>query len=237
MTEVTYHYLALSIVVILPLLGVGIGQGKISKATMDAIKRQPAAYDALYRLSVVALSLNETAALLSILTALFMVTNGILSPFSWLGEFGIAAAVGLTAFVVGIGSSLPACQSLYSAARQPFAIAHIMTLMLIGQSFIQTPVIFGFIVSFLMRNQLSLATTWPEGIRLFAAGISLGIGALGPTWGLSRFAQAACYSLGVNKTLYYKIRTFTFLSQALIEAPIIFSLLVSLILATTSTNG
>jgi F-type H+-transporting ATPase subunit c len=237
MTPAAYHYLALGTVLVLPLVGVGIGQGKISKAALDAINRQPAAYEAIYRLSVIALSLNETSALLSVLTALFMFNSGMPAEFSWLGDWGIVCAVGLPALAVGLGASLPACESLYAVARQPFAAANSMTLMLIAQSFIQTPVIFGFILSFLIRGQLSLATNLAEGLRLFAAGLALGIGAVGPTFGLSRFAQAACYTLGINKHIYHKIRTFTFLSQALIEAPIVFALLIALIIGTLRVDG
>ncbi len=42
---------------------------------------------------------------------------------------------------------------------------------------------------------------------------------------------------GINRDIFPKLRTFAFVSQALIEAPIIFALLVALVLANSSPTG
>ncbi len=227
--------LAIGLIIALPAIGVGLGQGRINKAALAALNQQPAAYTAINRLTLIAMALNETTALVSVLTALLIFISPSNAPFSFLGTLGIACSIAIPGFAIGLASALPAREALNATARQPFFAQRIMTLLFITQPFIQTPIIFGLITSFLLRAQLPLATTLNEGLRLFASGFVLGIGSLGPIIGLAYFGQAACKSSGINRAAYTRIRTFTFLSQALIEAPIVFALLIALLLATIRT--
>ena len=67
------------------------------------------------------------------------------------------------------------------------------------------------------------------GLRLFACGLAVGIGALGPSIGQSMFARSASYAIGINVHQYNRIFPYALLTQALIETPMIFCLLFSLL--------
>jgi F-type H+-transporting ATPase subunit c len=103
--------------------------------------------------------------------------------------------------------------------------------MLISQAIIQTPIIFGFVIATLIYNQLPTVITMTHGIKFLASGLSIGLGSIGPCLGLAYFARTACASIGINPHAYPKIFSFTFISQAIIETPIIFSLVISVLLA------
>ena len=105
--------------------------------------------------------------------------------------------------------------------------------MLITQSLMQTPVIFAFIVALFIKTQAINVTYLAESLRLIGAGLCIGLGSIGPTIGLSRFSYQACQSLGINRYAYKSIFSFTLISEAIIESPAIFSLVISLVLLTT----
>lgn len=101
---------------------------------------------------------------------------------------------------------------------------------MISLSLLQTPIIFGLIISLFIQDQAASISTMRDALRLIASGLCIGLGSVGPAIGLALFAQKACQGLGVNRHAYGKLFSFTLLSQAIIETPIIFSLIISLAL-------
>src|SRR5207244_2831174 len=87
-----------------------------------------------------------------------------------------------------------------------------------------------FIVSLFIRTQAHNALHMSDSLRLIASGLCVGLGSIGPAIGLSSFAKAAVNSLGKNTKSYDKLLSFTFISEALIETPIIFCLIIATIL-------
>ena len=229
MNHQVLHYCSIGLIAVVPALGVGIGQGIASMAAARAINRQPAAQKDIGRIFLIGMAFTETAAIISFLIGMLLLTTPTTSINGW-AQLGIAAALAIPGFVIGIGSALPVAQSMASLARQPFFGTKIMNLMLINQSVIQTPVIFGLIMGIIIYNQIATSTTLVESIKLLAAGLAMGLGSLGPTIGLSIFSQEACKSPGINRTAYPKIVSFTFVSQALIETPILFALIIAIML-------
>lgn len=230
------HYATLSAVVALPALGVGIGQGWLNGAALAAIDRQPSAYGTINRITILSLALSETAALLGIVLGVLMLVQGVTSITS-LGFTGIICALGIPGFLVGIISSFPGRGALWAATRQPTFAPKIMQILPIAQTMIQTPIIFGFIIAILILNQLHVAYNLADPLRLCASGLVFGLGSIGPTIGLGLFGYAACAAPGVNRETFNHVRTFTFISQALIEAPILFCLIVSLALLLSSATS
>ena len=98
------------------------------------------------------------------------------------------------------------------------------------QVLIQTPIISAFLVSLFIKGQSNAAVTMSDSLRLIASGLCVGIGSIGPAIGLGVFSRAAINSLGKNTKAYDKLLSFTFISEALIETPIIFCLLIALTL-------
>lgn len=160
--------------------------------------------------------------------------------YSSYAELGILAAISLTGLVLGLACMLPAQAACIAVARQPFLSQKIIRFTLVAISLIQTPIIFGLIIALFIRAQASTITNLNDSFRLLASGLSLGLGCIGPAIGLGLFARAACTSIGKNRNAYNSIFSFTLISQAIIETPIIFSLIISLsllfLISVTSSN-
>lgn len=237
MTPELAHYGTMALVVAANAIGVGIGQGIASKASLDAINIQPSARSEILKTSIVGMALIETAAVMGVTIGfilLFQTQQLVASIYASYAELGIAFAVSLSGFVLGLVSAWPAQQACLAIARQPFFNQKIFRFMLITQTIIQTPIIFGFIVAMFIKEQAILATSLAESLRLMACGLCIGLGSIGPAIGLATFARSACKSLGINRNAYNKILTFMFVSEAIIETPLIFALIVSILLINTS---
>jgi F0F1-type ATP synthase membrane subunit c/vacuolar-type H+-ATPase subunit K len=227
------HFGTIALAVAINALGVGIGQGLTSSAALEAINLQPAARDDITKIAVLSMALIETAAVMGTFIAFILLlgtSNMLLTWHMGLAEIGIAFAICLPGFILGLASCLPARQACMAVARQPFFAQNIIRFMLIILSLIQTPIIFGMIIALFINNQMMHITTIRESLRLIASGIAIGFGSIGPAIGLAHFAKIACTSVGINKTAYNKLLTFSFVSQAIIETPIIFSFVIALTL-------
>ncbi len=201
-----------------------------SSTALDAINRQPNARMDITKAAILGLALIETSALMGTVFAfllLLFTKQNVQTLYAGLAELGIALAICLPGLVLGIVSSFPAQAACIAIARQPFFSQKILRFMLITQSLIQTPIIFGFIIAFFIKDQAVVAGTLRESFRLIASGLCIGLGSIGPAIGLALFAKAACQGLGINRKAYNKLLSFTFISQAIIETPIIFSLVIS----------
>lgn len=229
-------YGAVAITAGLALIGTAISQGLIGKTFINTSNMQPAAHPQLSRASIIALVLAETSTILAA-TALLIIIFGAAkstSPYAGLALMGIVGACGLSGLAVSIASYMPASESLWAIARQPFSAPRITNMMLVTMSIIQTPAIFGFLIALLITfnitNELSFNDAW----RLCAAGWSIGLGAIGPALGQGIFSRQACRALGVNNRAYRRVLSFALISQTIIETPIIFSLLVSFLILGTN---
>jgi F0F1-type ATP synthase membrane subunit c/vacuolar-type H+-ATPase subunit K len=230
------HYTAAVAALVLPAIGVSIAQGRINSTTLNMLQTQPQATNAIRKIYFISSAVIEATMIIALIISMMLSLKVPGTVYQAIAHCGIIFAIGICGFVIGICSAQPAQNAIIAIAREPFEHTKMMNLVLITLSLIQTPVIFGFIISWVIimqsaQAQLSLALT------LLASGIVMGIGAIGPIIGLSSFAQASCKSIGINKRSYAKIISFTFISQALIETPILFSFLIGLLLATLPAAG
>lgn len=232
-----FHYGTIALSVALTSLGVGIGEGIASQGALEAMNIQPNAKSDIARTAIIAMALIDTAAIIGITVALmllFDVKHQAPNIYASVAELGIAFAIGISGLVLGLVSALPAQQTMFAIARQPFFSQQIFRFMLITLSIIQTPIIFGFIIAIFIKDQAAGVTTAAECIRLIASGVCIGLGSIGPSIGLGHFAKTACQSIGINRNAYGQLFSFTLISEAIIETPIIFTLIVSLLLITTT---
>jgi len=226
------HYGAIAASIVISSISVGIGEGLVSWGAMSAMDRQPTARDDVRQVAIIGMTLVETVAILGLIISIILLNNDIstYTIFSYYSEIGIIAAMGITGLVIGLASAFPAQAACHAVARQPFFAHRISAFMLITQVLIQTPMISAFLVSLFIQGQAGSVVTMSDSLRLIASGLCVGIGSIGPAIGLSSFAQAAVTSLGKNTRAYNKLLTFTFISEALIETPIIFCLIIAIIL-------
>lgn len=227
------HYGAITASIAISSISVGLGEGLISWSALDAMDRQPRAKDDIMRVAIIGMTLVETVAILGLLISilLFIYTNAeSMNEFTYYSEIGIIAAMGITGLTVGLASTFPAQAACNAVARQPFFAHRISAFMLLAQVLIQTPMISAFLVSLFIQGQANSAAHMSDSLRLIASGLCVGIGGIGPAIGLSAFAKAAVNGLGKNTKAYDKLLSFTFISEALIETPIIFCLIIATIL-------
>ncbi len=234
------HYITIALVVSISSIAVGISEGLASAAAIDAIDMQPKARSEIANTAILGMALIETAAIMGITIAmilLFGFQEQIKTFYFSIAEIGIIFAICISGFTIGLVSCWPVKKACAAIARQPFHAKKILRFMLITQTIIQTPIIFCFIIAMFIKAQAPLVTTLADGMRLAASGLCIGLGSVGPAIGLAHFAQSACQAIGVNPKSYNKILSFTFLSEAIIETPIIFSLVVSLLLMIISVKN
>ncbi len=227
------HYGAITAAVAMSSISVGLGEGIISWSALSAIDRQPTAQDDIMRVAIIGMTLVETVAIMGLLISLFLlmyVKPETQTIFGYYSEIGIIAAMGITGIAIGLASTLPAQAACHAVARQPFFAHRISGFMLMTQVLIQSPTISAFLVSLFIQGQLGEAASLSDSLRLIASGLCVGLGSIGPAIGLSTFAQTAVKSLGKNTKAYDKLLSFTFISEALIETPIIFCLIIAITL-------
>lgn len=226
------HYSTVALTIALPAIGVSLGQGRIGVACVRALERQPSAQPELFRGLVMGMALAETAGIIGVALAiilLFGASSGA-TIYNGIAQLGIAIAVSIPSLVTGLTTAQPAIAALGAIARQPFLARKITNLMLITQSLGQTAVIFGFLIALFIQTKLAQVQSINTALQLVAAGFCMGVGSIGPAIGLGHFAQTACASAGVNRNAYPRILAFTFISEAIIETPVIFALVVALLL-------
>jgi F-type H+-transporting ATPase subunit c len=238
MTTSIASYLIASLTIIVSAISVGFSQGLTNKAAFKAIDIQPNIKDKISNLALLSSALIETAAIVSVFIALILLfeTDQVLNPFySDLAKIGIGFAIICSSMTIGLVSSWPAQEACYTTARQPFHAQWIFNFTLIVLSIIQTPLILAFIVALFIKAQSTLSNSLEDSLRLIGAGVSIGIGCIGPALGLAHFARTAIRGIGSNRNASGRILTFTFVSQAIIESPIIFALVTSLFLLLAGT--
>src|SRR5437870_5245177 len=116
----------------------------------------------------------------------------------------ITFAVAINAIGVGIGQGLTSGAALQAINRQPSARLDI-------------------IIALFIQGQSVFVETMRDSLRLISSGLAIGLGSVGPAIGLAIFAKAACAGIGINRKAYAKILPFTFISEAIIETPVIFA--------------
>lgn len=233
MTTSIANYLIASLTIIVSAISVGFSQGLTNKAAFQAIDTQPEIKDKISNLSLLSSALIETAAIVSMFVALILLFEDtqVINPFySDLAKIGVGFAIICSGLVIGLVSAWPAQEACYATARQPFHAQWIFNFTLIVLSVIQTPLILAFIVALFIKFQATLAVSLADSFRLIGAGVAIGLGSIGPAIGLAHFARTAIQGIGSNRNASGRILTFTFISQAIIESPIIFALVISLFL-------
>lgn len=228
-----FHYLTIGLVVSINSIAVGLGEGLASYSALNAIHIQPKARSEILNANILGTALIETSAVLGLFIAIILLLGNsaedITIPIG-LAQFGICLAICFSGGVLGVVSGLPVQAACNTIAQQPFISQKIVSFMIMTQALIQTPIISALLVSLFINAQSSIAVTISDGLRLLAAGLAVGVGSIGPGIGLALFAKKAIEGLGKNRKIYNKILSFTLLSEAIIETPVIFCMVIAITL-------
>lgn len=229
------HTISIIFPVLLSTLGTSFGQATIGSYATNALYTQPKAYNELRKTSIIGLAITETAPILGLVVTILFILNPVPEVnfyYASFGKIGIALALGISGMMAGFMAAKPVVAACIATSRQPFFNNKIMNVMFITQTLIMTPNIFGFLIALLIKSKLPTTDSLVQGLQLLAAGLCVGIGSIGPSIGLSTFAFAAIIAIGKNKKVYGKILSLTFVTEAMIETPAIFALIVSLSIIT-----
>lgn len=227
------HYFAVVAAVSINAIGVGIGQGLTGVMGINALNIQPAAHNEVNKIALFGAALIETAAVLgSFMAVVLLMGSGQaeMVPLRGFAEIGIVLALCIPGFTLGIVTALPAKAACLATARQPFYGDKIMRFMIVCISLMQTPVIFGFIISLIMFSQLNTIVFWQDVLRIIGAGLAIGLGSIGPAIGLGLFTYKTCNAIGIRRKSYDSLFSFSLMRIAVIETPVIFALVISLLL-------
>lgn len=218
-------YVAIVACIAIISLGVGIGQGLVSKKAVEAQAIQPNARIEITRATTLALALLETIAIIGGLASLMMLA-GYATSVSSLAQsayLGIGLSMSIIGLLLSICSGIVASNFCSSIARQPFSTDAIIRFMLVTLSFMQTPLLFAFIVSIIIKTQIVHSTTTYDMCRLLASAICITLGSIGPILGMAKLVSVASLAAGRITTGYKELFSFTLLSQTIIETPLLFA--------------
>ncbi len=224
------HYSSIAFLVAASSLGAAVGQGRIGRSSIDALNRQPSAQAGIFNAFAISMAIIETSSILGLIMGLFLLRTSPSSLYESLGSFGTACALGIPASYAALRGSFSAESALWAIARQPLFAKKIVQLMILLQAVMQTPLIFGFISAFLIKNSLYSALSLEQSLVLCASGLCVGLGSLGTIKGISLFSKEALTASSINKKIFPKLWSFSALSISLIETSALFSFLVSLAL-------
>lgn len=235
----TLYIIFSTVPAILSSIGTSIGQGIIGKNAMESLNRQPSASNSISKLCIIGMAIVETASIMGLVLSILLLNDMHTithSGFSDLAIAGIMIALGISGLCAGIAASIPTARMCHSITHQPFMYTKFLNLMLIVQTLIMTPNMFGMLISLMIKNRMANIQNFNEALQLFSSGVSIGFGSIGSAIGISIFAAAACTAVGINKKSFNKIITFTFICEAIIETPAIFALLISLMILSSAVN-
>lgn len=227
------HYLAAGMTIALGGLGGGIGLGIAANNSIQSMTRQTTGNEQGFRALIIGLALIESGVIIALVMTLLMLfgSPSHMSMGAAIAEIGIALAVGIASLSIGIASSMVVKATSQAIARQPVFAQKLIAFMLLAQSVIEAPVIFAFIVGLLIKTRITPDMSIEQGLQFLASGGAIALGCIGTALGQSIFTHAACTSVGVNKNAYPKLFTFSLLCEAIIETPVILTLLFAFLTA------
>lgn len=143
-------------------------------------------------------------------------------------------AMGLGALGSGWGLGYTAQGALRAMARQPARHSDIFRNMLVGQAITETPAIFSLVVAFLLFFSVDKALEAPNSLAqaavFLAAGICIGVGAIGSGIGSGVVAHEALDGTSKNPATQGQLVMLMLIGQAWAQTGGIFALVVALFL-------
>lgn len=226
------HYLGISFAVAFSAIGTGIAQGYASNGALNAMMRQSVGHDAIKRALMIGLVFIESGAILALVFAFLLLTNdfAVMTQAIGYAHLSMGFCIGFVSGIMAIASSYAVVASMASIARQPFWAQKILSFMMILQTFIEAPVIFAFVTLLIINLHIHAELSIIEGMKFAIAALGVAVGAIGPAIAQARFSFASAESIGLERSAYGRLVSFALLTEAIIETPVIFVLITTLII-------
>ncbi|MDR1521045.1 MAG: ATP synthase F0 subunit C [Planctomycetota bacterium] len=150
---------------------------------------------------------------------------------------GAGLAMGLGAVGSGLGLGYAASGALRAISRQPAKQPELFRNMLVAQAITETPAIFALVVSFLLyfsqEKPLDAANSPAQAAAFLAAGLCVGVGAIGSGIGSGLVAHDALDGMSANPASQGQVLLLMLIGQAWVQTGCIFALVISLFLLTS----
>ena len=215
-------------------IGSGVGSGFPAGAACTGMARQPAMSGRLTTNMLIGSAVCQTPAIFSLVVAFILLfTDFSLNPVSptWAAILGAGISSGFGAIGSGLGGGLVAQASCEGISRQPLTTTPVTNVMLLGQAVTQTTAIYALLVSFILMFKSFPATdAFAPPMALLAAGLCMGIGAIGPAIGEGFAGQGAVAWIARNQEYIADLTRSMLVGQAVAESTGIYSLVIALVL-------
>ena len=143
---------------------------------------------------------------------------------------GAGLSMGLGAVGSGKGVGYAAMTAVEGMGRQPGAADPLLRTMLIGQAIAESTGIYGLVVALLLIFRGFGDVHFMQIPAFISAGLCMGLGAMGPGFGLGLAAGHACEAIARNPETSTIILRNMLIGQAVTESTGIYALVVSLLL-------
>jgi F-type H+-transporting ATPase subunit c len=215
-------------------IGSGVGSGFPAGAACTGMSRQPAMSGRLTTNMLIGSAVCQTPAIFSLVVSFILLfTDFSANPVSptWAAILGAGISSGFGAIGSGLGGGLVAQASCEGISRQPLTVTPVTNVMLLGQAVTQTTAIYALLVSFILMFKSFPATdALAPPMALLAAGICMGIGAIGPAVGEGFAGQGAVAWIARNQEHIADLTRSMLVGQAVAESTGIYSLVIALVL-------
>lgn len=215
-------------------IGSGVGSGFPAGAACIGMSRQPAMSGRLTTNMLIGSAVCQTPAIFSLVVSFILLfTDFSANPVSptWAAILGAGISSGFGAIGSGLGGGLVAQASCEGISRQPLTVTPSTNVMLLGQAVTQTTAIYALLVSFILMFKSFPATdALAPPMALLAAGLCMGIGAIGPAVGEGFAGQGAVAWIARNQEYIADLTRSMLVGQAVAESTGIYSLVIALVL-------
>lgn len=150
---------------------------------------------------------------------------------------GGGLCIGLGAVGAAIGEGYTASQANSAISRNPDLAGEVLKSMLVGQAIAESASIFALVVALILLFSTIAATSLVSVFAVFAAGLSMGFGAIGSGVGAGFPAGQACVGMVRQPAMSSKLTTNMLIGSAVCQTPSIFALVVSFILIFSNYGG
>ncbi len=147
---------------------------------------------------------------------------------------GGGLAMGFGAIGAAIGEGHTAAQANLAISRNPKLSGEVFKSMLMGQAIAESASIFALVVAMLLLFTNFSAESWLTVWVVLAAGLSMGLGAIGSGVGAGFPAGAACKGMTRQPAVSSRLTTNMLIGSAVCQTPAIFALVSSFILLFTN---
>ncbi|MBS9775090.1 ATP synthase F0 subunit C [Candidatus Gracilibacteria bacterium] len=201
-------------------LGVSLGEGIVGTKAIEAGDIENLDFGKIMTFMILAIALVESAAIYGLIISLQILGTTFAHPYAALG---LAFAIGLSAFGVGIGEGILAGRALESASKRPQYTGSLLTTMILGIALVESVAIYGLLVAMQLLSTPEIVAS-----TSIAGGIAIGMTALGVGLFEGLLVAGGLTAMNRNPKNKTKNLTFMILFLALVEAVAIYGLFLAM---------